>query len=81
MKAIGVVRKLDEMGRLVLPKELRITFNLKEKDAVEIFVEEKEIILRKYEPSCLFCGNAKDISTYKEKKICINCLNELKNIP
>jgi len=78
MKATGVVRKVDELGRVVLPKELRTTMDWNEKDSIEIFVEENSIILKKYQPSCIFCGEAKDIINYKGKNICSECREELK---
>lgn len=77
MKSTGIVRKVDELGRVVLPKELRGTMDINEKDPLEIFTEENMIILKKYEPACIFCGNAKDIENYKGKNICHDCLNEL----
>lgn len=78
MKATGIVRKVDELGRITLPIELRRTLNIDIKDPVEIFVEGEAIILKKYEPSCIFCGNAKDVVNYKGKNICKSCLEELK---
>ena len=58
MKSTGIVRKVDELGRIVLPIELRRTMGIDVKDALEIYVEGDTIMLRKYEPSCVFCGNA-----------------------
>lgn len=78
MKATGIVRKVDELGRITLPIEQRRTLNIDIKDPVEIFVEGEAIILKKYEPSCIFCGNAKDVVNYKGKNICKSCLKELK---
>jgi transcriptional pleiotropic regulator of transition state genes len=78
MRATGVVRKVDELGRIVLPIELRRTMNIEEKDPIEIFVDSETIILKKYEPSCIFCGEAKDIIDYKGKNICAECMGELK---
>ncbi|ABP67997.1 transcriptional pleiotropic regulator of transition state genes [Caldicellulosiruptor bescii] len=78
MKSTGVVRKVDELGRIVLPIELRRTLDIAEKDALEIFVDGDKIILRKYEPACIFCGNAKDVIYYKGKNICKDCMEELK---
>lgn len=78
MKATGIVRKVDELGRIVLPIELRRTLNIDIKDPLEIYVEGEQIVLKKYEPSCIFCGNAKDVMNYKGKNICKNCLKELK---
>lgn len=79
MKSTGIVRKVDELGRIVLPIELRRTLDIAEKDALEIYVEESSIILRKYEPACIFCDSAKNVTTYKGKNICAECLKELKN--
>ncbi len=78
MKSTGIVRKVDELGRIVLPIELRRTLDIEIKDALEIYVDGNSIILKKYEPACIFCGNAKDVLTYKEKIICQDCLDELK---
>ncbi|SKC83715.1 AbrB/MazE/SpoVT family DNA-binding domain-containing protein [Maledivibacter halophilus] len=78
MKSTGIVRKVDELGRIVIPKELRKTFNIGEKDALEIFVDGSQIILKKYEPACIFCGQAKDNINYKGRNICPDCVEELK---
>ena len=78
MKATGIVRKVDELGRVVLPIELRRTLDIAEKDPLEIYVNGNTIILKKYEPACIFCGNAKDVSNYKGKNICSECMSELK---
>ena len=67
MKSTGIVRKVDELGRIVLPIELRRTLGIEEKDRIEIFVDGESIILRKYQPACIFCDNAKD---------CIRAMNE-----
>ena len=77
MKSTGVVRKVDELGRVVLPIELRRHFGIEEKDPLEIYVDDESIILKKYEPACIFCGNAKDVITYKGKKVCPDCKAEL----
>ena len=77
MKSTGVVRKIDELGRIVIPIELRRTMDLEEKDALEIYVDNEKIILRKYEPACLFCGNAENVINYKGKNLCRHCLTEL----
>ena len=78
MKSTGIVRKVDELGRVVLPIELRRTLDIAERDSLEIYVDENTIILKKYEPACIFCGNAKDIVSYKGKNICPDCRAELK---
>ena len=65
MKSTGIVRKVDELGRVVIPIELRRTLDIEEKDALEIYVDSDRIILRKYEPACVFCGNAADVTNFK----------------
>jgi transcriptional pleiotropic regulator of transition state genes len=77
MKSTGIVRKIDELGRIVLPKELRRTLDIEEKDPLEIFIEDNTIILKKYQPACMFCGNARDVTTFKGKNICPACAAEL----
>jgi len=78
LKSTGIVRKVDELGRVVLPIELRRTLNIAEKDALEIYVDGESVILKKYEPACIFCSNAKDITIFKGKNICGECLSEMK---
>ena len=80
MKSTGIVRKVDELGRIVLPIELRRTLDIAEKDALEIYVEGSSIILKKYRPNCIFCDSSKDIITFKGKNVCPKCLKELQNI-
>lgn len=77
MKSTGIVRKVDELGRIVLPIELRRTLGFEEKDRIEIFVDGESIILRKYQPACIFCDNAKDIINYKGKNICPDCIRAM----
>jgi transcriptional pleiotropic regulator of transition state genes len=77
MKSTGVVRKVDELGRIVIPIELRRTMGIEEKDALEIYVDNEKIILKKYEPACIFCGNEENVVIYKGKNLCKNCLTEL----
>ena len=79
MKSTGIVRKVDDLGRVVLPKELRGVLNIAEKDPLEIYVDGNTILLRKYEPECVFCGDASDVINYKGKNICRNCMKEFKN--
>ncbi|MCF6096220.1 AbrB/MazE/SpoVT family DNA-binding domain-containing protein [Thermovorax subterraneus] len=78
MKSTGVVRKVDELGRVVIPIELRRTLDINEKDALEIYVDTDRIILKKYQPGCIFCGSAENITTFKGKNICEECFSELK---
>ena len=77
MKSTGIVRKVDELGRIVLPIELRRTLDIEVKDALEIYVDGAQIILKKYEPACIFCSNAKDVINFKGKNICRECLAEM----
>ena len=77
MKSTGIVRKVDELGRIVLPIELRRTLGIEEKDRIEIFVDGESIILRKYQPACIFCDNANDIINYKGKNICPDCIRAM----
>ena len=78
MKATGIVRKFDENGRFVIPMELRKKLHLTDvNDALEIFVEGDSIILKKYEPACVFCGGLEDVLLYKDKKICRACAQKI----
>jgi transcriptional pleiotropic regulator of transition state genes len=77
LKSTGVVRKVDELGRVVIPIELRRTLDMAEKDAMEIYVDHDKIILKKYEPACIFCGNADDVHHYRGKNICKECFQEI----
>ena len=77
MKATGIVRKVDELGRIVLPIELRRTLDIAERDPLEIYVDGSSIILNKYQAACIFCGDSTDIISYKSKNVCNVCLKEL----
>ena len=77
MKSTGIVRKVDELGRIVLPIELRRTLDIAEKDSMEIYIEGDAIILRKYQPACIFCDSAKDIASYRGKNVCSDCIRML----
>ena len=77
MKSTGIVRKVDELGRIVIPIELRRTLDIAEKDALEIYVDADKIILKKYEPACVFCGSADNVINYKNKNVCQACLTEM----
>lgn len=79
MKSVGIVRKVDELGRIVLPIELRRTLDIAERDPLEIYVEGSAIILKKFRPACVFCDSVRDVEVFKGKNICKRCLNELKN--
>jgi transcriptional pleiotropic regulator of transition state genes len=77
MKSTGIVRKVDELGRVVIPIELRRNLDIGEKDGLEIFVEDDRIIFRKYEPACVFCGNAEMVTHFKGKNVCNACLSTM----
>ena len=77
MKSTGIVRKVDELGRVVIPIELRRNLDIGIKDSLEIFVDGDQILLKKYAPSCIFCGQAKDVENFKGKNICPTCAKEI----
>jgi transcriptional pleiotropic regulator of transition state genes len=80
MKSTGIVRKIDDLGRIVLPKELRNVLDIKERDPMEIYVDGSFIMLQKYEPSCVFCGNAGNITVFMGKNVCADCREALTEI-
>ncbi|MBQ6430744.1 MAG: AbrB/MazE/SpoVT family DNA-binding domain-containing protein [Oscillospiraceae bacterium] len=77
MKSTGIVRRVDELGRVVLPIELRRTLEIEERDQLEIMLEDDRIVLRKYQPTCVFCGAEADLLEYRGKRICGKCLKEI----
>ena len=79
MKSTGIIRKIGEMGRFVLPKEIRMKLNIKDNiDYLEILVNGKDIILRKYEATCSFCGGKTNLKKFKGFNVCEACIKELK---
>lgn len=80
MKATGIIRRVDELGRVVIPIEIRNQFNIVEKDTIEIYVDDSSIILKKYEPNCIFCGNINNLVEYKNKLVCKSCSNKLNSL-
>ncbi|WP_125153130.1 AbrB/MazE/SpoVT family DNA-binding domain-containing protein [Clostridium rectalis] len=78
MKSTGVVRRMDQLGRIVFPKELRRTLSLEEGDGLEIYTEGETIVLKKFEPACIFCSEASEVINFKGKNVCKSCLKELK---
>lgn len=78
MKATGIVRKVDQLGRIVIPVELKRTLAIEEGTPMEIYTEGNTIILKKYEPECIFCGQAKDVENYKGKNICPECMKDFR---
>ena len=77
MKSTGIVRKIDDLGLIVLPIEQRRILEIGDRDSLEIFIEDNMLILKKYQPACIFCGNAKDVMTFKGRNICPNCIHEI----
>ncbi len=77
MKSTGIIRKVDELGRVVIPIEIRNKFEIAEKDPIEIYVEGSSIVLKKFEQNCIFCGSTKDLVEYKDKLICSKCADNL----
>lgn len=80
MKSTGITRQVDELGRFVLPKEIRKSLDIKTKDSLEIYTDEGRIILQKYLPACTFCGEADNIVLFEDKRICRGCIERLKNL-
>lgn len=77
MKPVGIVRQIDGLGRVVIPKELRRILDVTEGDSFELFIEDNTIIMRKYQPACIICGNAKNIVTFKGRNFCPDCIKEM----
>ncbi len=77
MKATGIVRQIDELGRIVLPMELRRVMDIRVKDSLEVFVSDEGIVLRKYQVGCVFCDEREGLTRFKEKFICPACKEEL----
>lgn len=80
MKSTGIIRKVDELGRVVIPIELRNKFGIQEKDPIEIYVDGSSIVLKKFEPNCIFCGNTKKLVPFKDKLICSKCSNSISQL-
>ena len=78
MKSTGIIRNVDELGRIVIPKEMRKKMDISNNDPVEIFVEGDRIILTKYYSACTFCGCSIGISEFKGKRLCAECLRQIK---
>ena len=79
MKSTGIVRKVDELGRIVLPIELRRTLDISERDSLEIYMDGTSIVLRKYQPACIFCDGANDVRLFRGKNICSTCCKDLQD--
>ncbi len=77
MRATGIVRKVDELGRIVIPIELRRTMDIDLRDAVEIYMDGDRIVLKKKKEACIFCGSEEGLETIKGKAVCRGCIGEL----
>ena len=80
MKSTGIIRRVDELGRVVIPIEIRNQFNISEKDPIEIYVNGSSIVLKKLEENCIFCNNTDDLIEYNNKLICKECVKKLKSL-
>ena len=80
MKSTGIIRRMDELGRVVIPIEIRNQFNIVEKDPIEIYVDGSSIVLKKFEPNCINCGNTKNLLEYQGKLICKDCSKKISNL-
>ena len=80
MKSTGMVKRIDELGRIVLPKNVRQPMGIDTGDSVEIFTDGDRIVLRKFEPACVFCGEAENVVFYQEKRICAACVERIKHL-
>lgn len=81
MKSTGMARKVDDLGRIVIPAEMRKSFGIKDGDLLDILVEGEQIILSKRQDSCVFCGSTNDLKEFKTRMICATCLGELTSGP
>ena len=77
MKSTGIIRKVDDLGRIVLPIELRRTLDIAERDELEIFMENDRIILQKFEPACIFCESSRSLMVYRGKNVCRECVRRM----
>ena len=80
MKSTGIVRKVDELGRIVLPKKMLKNLDIQSGDEVEIFSEGERIVISKYTPACIFCDSSEQVFIYNGKRVCAKCLENLKAI-
>ena len=80
MKSTGIIRKVDELGRIVLPIELRRTLDIEVRDEMEIFIDDGKIVLQKFEPTCTFCGSSRSMITFCGKNVCYDCAEKLKEL-
>ena len=77
MKSTGIVRKVDELGRIVLPIELRRTLDIAVRDELEIYLDDDKVVLKKYEPSCIFCASPRSLVSYRGRNVCMECIRNM----
>ena len=77
MKSTGIVRKVDELGRIVLPIELRRTLDIAVRDELEIYLDDDKVVLKKYEPSCVFCASPRNLVNYRGRNVCMECIRTM----
>lgn len=80
MKSTGIVRKIDDLGRIVLPIELRRVLDIDKDSSLEIYVDNESIVLKKYQPACIFCGNAEEILNFQGRNVCGDCRRAMANV-
>ena len=80
MKSTGIIRKVDELGRIVLPIELRRTLDIAERDELEIYMDNDRIVLQKFEPSCVFCASSHGLASYRGKNVCRECIRNMNKV-
>lgn len=80
MKSTGIIRRVDELGRVVIPKEIRKKLEICEKDPIEIYIDGHSIVLKKVETNCIFCGADKNLIEFQDKSICSKCLQNIKEL-
>lgn len=77
MKSTGIIRKVDDLGRIVLPIEIRRTLDIAERDELEIYMENDRIVLQKFEPACIFCGSSRNLVSFRGKNVCDDCIRKM----
>lgn len=78
VKSTGIIRRIDELGRIVIPMSIRQTLDIQERDPVEVYMDGERIILQKHQSACVFCGSGKELSLFADKNICATCRNALR---
>ena len=81
LKSTGIVRPVDNLGRIVLPIELRRVLDIDKDAALEVYVDNDSIVLKKYQPACIFCGSAEDVVSYQGRNICAACRKAIGQLP